>query len=194
MIMKRGLFILLGSLFWLSCNNVPKELSATEKEYYQALGDRITTETQKILLTNVLAKIKEGGATLAVDFCNEKALSLTNSLSENTFQIHRISLKNRNENNAFSGEIDQKAWEEVLKLMSENTPQKHLVMQEENKVYYYKAIPLAMPTCLACHGNKQTDIEPNVLQVIESKYPNDKATDYQIGELRGLWKIIFERK
>lgn len=195
--MKPGICILIGSVFLLNCSNTPKPLSESEKAYYQTLGDSITTETQKILLHNVSTKIKEKGIVSTVDFCNENAISLTHSLSEGTnFQINRISLKNRNEKNALSNEIDRKAWEEILKLMEEPTQYKHIVLSGENnsKVYYYKAIPLGMPICLACHGNKQTEIEADVLQAINSKYPTDKATDYKMGELRGLWKMEFERK
>jgi len=62
-------------------------------------------------------------------------------------------------------------------------------MQAGNSITYYKAIIIAMPTCLKCHGETQTDISPEVLAVINQKYPADKATGYHAGELRGLWKI-----
>lgn len=73
--------------------------------------------------------------------------------------------------------------------MAESDKAKHLVMREKNTVYYYKAISIGMPTCLKCHGDKSVEIDPLALKLIAQKYPEDKATGYKIGELRGMWKI-----
>ncbi|MDO4228914.1 MAG: DUF3365 domain-containing protein [Capnocytophaga sp.] len=179
----------------VSCNSSPKVLSEIEKEKYIALGNKITTETQKFLLMNVSEKIKEVGFAGAVDFCNENAVKLTNSLADNTFEIKRLSNKNRNRSNKISSEIDQKAWKKISVLMKDSSkPEKHLLLEDNDKVYYYKAIPLGMPTCLVCHGSKQDEIPAEVQQIIATKYPDDKATDYKMGELRGIWKMTFERK
>lgn len=184
--MKRIFFITVGLLL-VSCNH-SRKLTETEIANYLTLGDGIATQTQKVLLMNVSAKMKEGGAVHAVDFCSEKAVFLTDSLS-NKHHIQRVSNKNRNPNNAISSELDKKAWDEISTLMGDSSKEKHLILQEGNEVYYYKAIPLGMPTCLACHGNPQAEITPEALQIISQKYPNDKATNYKMGELRGLWKI-----
>jgi cytochrome c551/c552 len=45
-----------------------------------------------------------------------------------------------------------------------------------------------MPTCIKCHGGK-TDITESTQKMIAQKYPNDKAIGYQMGDLRGMWKI-----
>lgn len=186
----KQIYCILAGLFLVGCSHSTKKLTETEQANYLKLGDSIATQTQKVLLMNVAGKIKEGGAPLAVNFCSEKAVFLTDSLSRK-HQIQRVSDKNRNPNNSLHSELDKKAWTEISALMSDASKEKHLVLQEGNDVYYYKAIPLAMPTCLACHGNKQTDITPETLQIISEKYPHDKATDYKMGELRGLWKIKF---
>jgi hypothetical protein len=42
--------------------------------------------------------------------------------------------------------------------------------------------------CLQCHGTADT-IAPEVRQAIETLYPNDLATGYTVGELRGLIRV-----
>lgn len=46
-----------------------------------------------------------------------------------------------------------------------------------------------MAACLKCHGNKTSDISVETLQSIEINYPQDLATGYAVGDLRGMWKI-----
>ena len=48
-----------------------------------------------------------------------------------------------------------------------------------------KAIPV-QPVCLTCHGNEQVIID-DVKNIILTNYPNDKATGYTAGELRGAF-------
>lgn len=186
------IFISLLGFILIGCNSAPKVLTDAEKQHYLTLGDSLSSLTQQILLKNVSQQIAQGGTLQAVDFCNENAVKLTQSLEDNLFKISRLSNKNRNPKNGLTTEIDQKAWNEIAHLPKEIS-KKEILLQEENKVVYYKAIPLGMPTCLLCHGTKNTEITPETWQIISQKYPDDKATDYKMGELRGLWKISFEK-
>ena len=46
-----------------------------------------------------------------------------------------------------------------------------------------------MPTqkaCLACHGS---DIAPAVSKKIATLYPNDQATDFKLGDIRGAFVV-----
>ncbi len=182
-------FIIILLIFLVGCNN-SKELSLSEKEEYLTLGDSISNKAQMILLSNVGKQIQQNGTVGAVDFCNEKAIFLTDSLSDKNIKIQRLSDKNRNSINVLQSETDKKAWNEL----QQNPESKHLVLQENNSVYYYKSIPIGMPTCLQCHGNKESDISSQTLEIINRKYPKDKATDYKMGDFRGIWKISIERK
>jgi len=40
--------------------------------------------------------------------------------------------------------------------------------------------------CIACHGSK--DKRP---KFIVEKYPNDRAFDFKVGDLRGMIEVIF---
>ena len=63
------------------------------------------------------------------------------------------------------------------------------VIDEEGvkNVRYMKPIILQAP-CLGCHGPVE-NIEPEVKAILNNKYPDDKATGYQMDDLRGAVSI-----
>lgn len=147
-------------------------------------ADSIATVSQMILLQNVAGAIQKGGIDYAIEFCNIQAMPLTDSIADHLkVYIQRLSDKNRNPDNAIQTQMDSIAWE---KMKSEKTD---FTKQDKNgEVYYYKPILIAMPTCIKCHGGKN-DISESTQRIINQKYPNDKAVGYQMGDLRGMWKI-----
>lgn len=156
-----------------------KQISALKRQ-----ADSIATVSQMILLQNVAGAIQKGGIDYAVEFCNIQAMPLTDSIADHLkVYIQRLSDKNRNPDNAIQTQMDSIAWE---KMKSEKTD---FTKQDKNgEVYYYKPILIAMPTCIKCHGGKN-DISESTQKIINQKYPNDKAVGYQMGDLRGMWKI-----
>ena len=185
-IVNIGIFTLI-----IGCMHTPKEMTEAEKSSYLTLGDSLSAYTQQMLLKNLIHAIEERGTAGAVTFCSESAIPLTNKASEtHHVQIQRLSNKIRNPDNALSTQTDRKAWDEINLLMQDKgINPKHWVGKDGDAVYYYKAIPLGMPTCLSCHGNKDTAVEPETLQAISMRYPHDKATGYEMGQLRGIWKV-----
>lgn len=185
--MKKQSIVLLLSVSTLlaACGN-PKDkqpLTQEEKISLMLLGDSISTEMQNVLLQNVAAAMQKGGTDYAVEFCNLQAMPLTDSIANNLkASVQRLSDRNRNPDNALKTQADSLAWE---KIKSEKVS---FIEQDKNgTVYYYKPIMAAMPTCIKCHGGK--DISESTQEIIAQKYPNDKATDYSLGDLRGMWKI-----
>lgn len=100
-------FIIILLIFLVGCNN-SKELSLSEKEEYLTLGDSISNKAQMILLSNVGKQIQQNGTVGAVDFCNEKAIFLTDSLSDKNIKIQRLSDKNRNSINVLQSKRTKK--------------------------------------------------------------------------------------
>lgn len=149
-------------------------------------ADSIATLSQNVLLQNVAGAIQKGGTEYAVDFCQVEAIPITDSLSKEVkMYIQRITDKNRNPKNNLKTKNDRSIFDE-FKRKSELFD---TLLIEEKQYVYYKRINLAMPTCLKCHGNPQTDIENKTLQKINLLYPNDKAVGYKLNDFRGLWKI-----
>ncbi|GAA5221384.1 Tll0287-like domain-containing protein [Membranihabitans marinus] len=177
------LLLLMSILSLMACKD-NQTLTTQEEEQYLQLGDSISNIMQKELLKNVKQAIQQRGIDYAVDFCNVKAIPLTDSLSMfNNVKIQRLSDKNRNPNNAIHSQADKMAWE---KLSTDKTD--FIEVESSKDIFYYKPIILALPTCLKCHGSS-SDIAGTTQEMIDLKYPADKAVGYTMGDLRGMWKI-----
>jgi hypothetical protein len=146
------------------------------------------------VLTRLLARLnqeyQQGGAERGVEVCAQVAQSLTQQVGrEHGVNIRRVSLKNRNPRNA------PDAWERQILQQWERDHKAGKPLQEVSewrtergqRVYrYMRPITVAMPLCLECHG---TQIKPEVRRIIHQRYPNDKATGYKQGDLRGAFSV-----
>lgn len=187
--MKKLSLLLMISLLGLSCNQSKKDSSA---EYVQIKKDAqlIAEQTQEELMKNVSQAMKKGGSLHAVEFCNEAAIPLTDSMAlKNEVKIQRLTEKNRNPDNNLKTSTDKEMYQAFLK----NTILKDSLIEEAKSYTYYKRIDIAMPTCLACHGSPQTEIEPATFEKIKKLYPMDKAIDYSKADFRGMWKLDIEK-
>lgn len=177
-----------GLLFVMAIVGTAFQPSSQAPIDYRKLGDSLSLQAQQVLVRNLLGAIQKGGSDYAVDFCSERAMPLTDSLSKKyKVRIQRISVKNRNPKNAASL-FERKLLESFA---SANSP-KDTLLQTPKGIIYYKPIRVAMPTCLQCHGNPKSDINSATLSTIKEKYRFDKATGYALNDLRGAWKLSFE--
>lgn len=137
------------------------------------------------------AAIKEDGPIHAISVCNVKAPEISRDLSRPPqWTVGRTSHKLRNPDNApddwEAAVLDEflirAAAGESLKAME----RVELVETDDNRTYrYMKAIPVG-EVCLTCHG---ADIAPELKAKIDSVYPEDQATGFELGELRGAFTI-----
>lgn len=143
------------------------------------------------LQAELQAHLKTGGPVQAISVCNVRAPEIAASLSKpHDWHIGRTSLKLRNPNNAPDD------WERAVLEQFEHDksggadPQSlehYAVVSEEGRRYfrYMKAIPVG-EVCLACHG---ASIAPDVRAKLNELYPNDQATGFSVGDLRGAFTI-----
>ncbi len=136
--------------------------------------------------------MKSGGPIKALEVCNTKALPITTQVAkEKGAQISRVSLKNRNPENVPSDwqktvleEFDARAakGEDVVKMGSA------MVIENDGKkqLRFMKALPTG-GVCLTCHGEKLAD---PVQAKLNELYPDDKATGYSLGQVRGAIVVI----
>ena len=190
--MHKTSFALIGlfSLIW-GCQNMGTSSSMDEEIYAQLTkkGMSISNKAQLALFQNVSNAMQKGGSEYAIEFCNVAALSLTDSVAQSeNVKISRVSERNRNPINTLN-EKEQALWNHYQKHWEQFKFNDTLVQQNGQNIYY-KPIPLGIPTCLKCHGTT-TDIDSATLTKINHLYPNDKATGFKMGELRGFWKIEF---
>lgn len=187
-----GLFFVI--FLMAACSSKPEEGETLNEEMditlladWESAADSIAVHAQNTLMANVKKAMEEGGPEYAVEFCNLRAMPLTDSLSTyHQVDISRITDKTRNPDNGLKTETDR----EVFELFTENPELKYTLEESDGDAIFYKRINLAMPTCIRCHGNPQTDITPATLALLQEKYPQDQATGYSLNDFRGLWKIV----
>jgi len=145
-------------------------------------------------LKSILVKeMQTNGIVAAVSVCSDTAQILTNNYGINKgIYIKRVSFKNRNINNQ-PDEFEAKALKYFEELNSSgkltDTTEYFEVISEEGvkTVRFMKPIIMQAP-CLGCHGTVE-NIGPDVKTVLNNKYPDDKATGYQMDDLRGAVSI-----
>ena len=189
-IMIQKLTVLLVALVvFSSCGTV---LSEKEKEVYTLKGKEIAEASFSALSTQLMAQMKAGGPAQAIPFCNQKAMPITDEISEKyEATIKRTSTNVRNEQNAPSArELEIMA--EYQQMISEKKELKPIVEINNNKQKHFYAPIILKANCLVCHGKVNETVSVKTDSIIKSLYPNDKATGYSEGDLRGVWSINFK--
>ena len=137
------------------------------------------------------AAIKAGGPVNAIEVCGTKAPAIAADISKKQgWKVARTSLKLRNPKNA------PDAWEakvlkefEARKAKGEDPAQMEYseIIVGKHEFRYMKAIAIpANAPCLTCHGEK---IDPTVGAKLKTLYPQDQATGYKQGDMRGAFTI-----
>lgn len=177
-------------------NREPKKLSEAQifEEAFRQ-GGEIADKASAKLLAALQEAIEKEGISGAVEFCNLKAFSLTDSSAgSNDTAIKRTSLELRNPENAPT-KTEQQLLEAYAYNAEQNIPPDANVQKMEQKyLLYTRPIVINNSLCLQCHGIPGKDIAPKTLQVLDSLYPEDKARSYQMGDIRGMWSIKLLKK
>lgn len=146
------------------------------------------------LQTELKTAMKAGGPVAAIGVCNTQALPISEKTSaEHNMSLSRVSLKNRNPANVpnewqkavLEGFESQKAaGKDVKALVWSET----VSMGDGKEFRFMKAIPTG-DVCLACHGE---NISPEVEQQLSVLYPEDRATGFSAGDIRGAFVVTRE--
>ena len=185
--------IALSMTLLFSCgSNVKKEnLSAEKQAEFIRQGKLIVQQSAKALSAELFKALEQGGVQSAVGYCHLKASPITDSLSKAfEVRISRTSDKYRSPSNQ-PGDLDFTVMNAYKQQQANGKDlQAHLEVTG-NKIIFYSPIVIQDPRCLLCHGSPGNTIEPASYDYILSKYPQDLATGYQLGDLRGVWKVEF---
>ena len=137
--------------------------------------------------------MQQKGVVSALNVCSDTAQVLTNEfgLQQGLF-VKRVSIKNRNKNN-YPDKYELNAlniFQNMMqnKKLTDNTELIEIVNEGEFTYLRFLKPILIQPECLNCHGSSNT-MNDNVRKVLAGRYPNDKAIDYTIGDLRGAVSI-----
>jgi hypothetical protein len=158
---------------------------------YINAGNKIVAHTFDTLRSSLLQTITSQGFPGAITFCSEKAYTITGAHTDSV-TVRRTALRYRNpDNRPDSLELT------VLNAMdaqvkSAKSAVVHLVRNSSSsEIHFFKPIML-QPVCLNCHGDPAKQIQPATLSRIRELYPEDQATNFKEGDLRGVWHIVFK--
>ena len=187
--MKQILFSLCLVMLAWDCSSDQQANISTEAEV--AAAKAAIKEFAGALQTELKAAMKAGGPIAAIGVCNTQAMPITAQASaDHGMTLSRVSLKNRNPENAANDwqsavledfekkklvgtDVTQLAWSETVKA------------GDDQEFRFMKAIPTG-EVCLKCHG---TQIAPEVSQILANLYPEDRATGYREGDIRGAFVV-----
>lgn len=156
------------------------------------IGDTAFTRLNKTLRGELEKAIAEGGPVNGVRVCSTKALALTAEISQEIgegVEIKRTSFKYRNPANA-PDEHEKEALEYFQHALETTgrLPENFIQPIEDQKVIrYYKPL-VVQELCLTCHGDPAAMSE-ELRATLRERYPEDKATGFKLGDLRGLVRV-----
>ncbi|MBC7171581.1 MAG: DUF3365 domain-containing protein [Polyangiaceae bacterium] len=134
------------------------------------------------LRARLVAALQEGGPASAVDVCSTIAPEIARAAAEESnASVGRSSLRLRNPANAAPAWVA--SW---LDATGEGPAAQARGFErvEEGHARVLRPIAVEGP-CLLCHGES---VAPEVSAIIRERYPSDRATGYELGDLRGaLW-------
>jgi hypothetical protein len=160
------------------------QLTQKSREAIKLLSDELKTTLQ--------SSMKAKGPLEAIEVCRVDAPRIADNVSKQSgMSVGRTALRYRNQENK------PDAWEKSVLEQFEQRKIKgeelstvdfsELTETGGKKVFrYMKAIP-TVEVCLTCHGSK---ISEPLAAKITSLYPEDNATGFSIGDIRGAFTVI----
>ncbi len=160
----------------------PEMLTVQAREHASALGMQLKSTLQ--------SAIRQGGPVEGIHVCHEAAASIAQSLSKDGWEVGRTSLKVRNPENA-PDDWEREQLNAFAKSLSASVPPGPLEATQWNEdtqtFRYMKAIKTG-GVCTTCHG---VNIAPPIKAAIGEHYPDDAATGFKKGDLRGAFTLTW---
>lgn len=176
--------------------NVPAAETGTGwEERSQVLADRLMSE----LKAELMEAMQRGGPVAAIEVCRSRAPAIASRLAADSgAEVGRTALRVRNPANspdAFERAALERFAAELARANTDATappPTATLELRSAAGIErrYLRAIVM-QPLCANCHG---TALAPDVEAAIRRQYPDDAATGFETGQLRGAvtvrWKSV----
>jgi hypothetical protein len=165
------------------------------------MGDReqaarkVAGEFVKKLGGALKQEMMSGGPDKAIVVCRDLAPQIAGELSRaNGWQVTRVGTRVRNPMLGMTDDWERKVLTDFEARAAKGEKYQDMAFGEvveiggDEHYRFMKAIPL-QEACLSCHGSTE-QIPDSVKAVLARDYPHDRATGYQVGELRGAVSIV----
>lgn len=167
----------------------PLAASSEDEDTAQALerAEQAADQLAARLMGALGRQLAEGGPPQAVRACSELAYEIGAELSGGGLEVSRTSRRYRNPGNR--PDDWERAWLESFETQLRETGQLPAAIHERvgNELRYLRPLGVA-EKCLACHGS-QEQLDPEVSRLLEERYPEDRATGFEAGDLRGAISV-----
>ena len=190
------LVVLIGAL--ISAGSLHAQNHAQDAAPPATLDEAAVQSTRSIaneLLTQLGQKLKSTlaaeGPEAAVSVCKEASPSIAKSLSrQHGAQMTRVGTRVRNPAIGTPNGWQKDALNQFENRLSQGEAAANLEYWKvsdngkgQRELHYAKAI-MVQPMCVTCHGSA-ADIPAPLAEKIRIEYPQDQATGYSVGKLRG---------
>ncbi len=148
-----------------------------------ARGRGVVAELKQQLVGRLTAELASG-IPGAIAVCNTEAPAIAAGLSVDGVEVGRATRKPRNPANRAAGWTAE-ALTRFEKMVTDGRDLAGASFSRrlpDGRTAYAEPL-VVQPMCLACHG---AQLAPDVTAALAERYPQDEATGYQAGDLRGL--------
>lgn len=148
-----------------------------------------TTDLLLSLRRTLESHLAAGGPAHAIAVCADTARVMTEAIGKkNALNIHRVSDRWRNpldKPDGFESSV-LKRFSAALRetTLTDASEHSEVVLEDGRRVLRYMKPIRILGMCTACHG-EPSRMDPAVREAIKDRYPDDRATGYAIGDLRG---------
>jgi hypothetical protein len=148
------------------------------------IGKQASDALFSALIQELSGAIAAGGTEGAIDICGARAQQIADSLSVTLgVSVKRVSERYRNP--ADMPSAVERAVLARFAVVGGEMDTVFVASAGDSLAYrYMRPIYIRSTVCLECHGDPER-MEPGVLQKIKGRYPDDRATGYSLGDLRG---------
>jgi hypothetical protein len=154
-------------------------------------GDSAALALMGTLSGELTAAVAAGGPAHAIGFCADDAAALTAGVVARLgpgWEVKRTSLRTRNPANAPDDlEVEALEFFHAAQSAGRELPEHYVQRARSGDYRYYRPLMTAA-LCVQCHG-PAAGLDPAVTRILAERYPDDHATGYEAGDLRGVVRV-----
>ena len=144
-------------------------------------------ELGRTLKARLLAAMEQGGPEAGITVCAEVAEDLAREVSGRVgVEVRRTSDRARNPANQAT-DWRRTGLAALQAQLDGGVPSMQVAWTETTEQEVRVMLPIVTePLCLTCHG---AELAPGIATALQARYPDDRATGYAAGELRGAFTV-----
>ena len=168
--------------------------SSVNDQAYIDRSEVIVTELQNTLGTQLIQAMQAAGPVNALQVCQQIAQPITQQVNgdHEGAQVSRTALRVRNPANQADTESTSimEFWETLLATGAAPLPP--AVSHDGDTIIVHHPIMVG-EACLKCHGDPASFSE-DLQATLSELYPADQATGFELGQLRGAFRVEFSKE